>query len=595
MKKLIIFAVILISCGKTKTEEKPRSFYEQKIRQCKPDLLTTANGIIEKNIDVFKNSGFKIPLGNPLQNAISSILYRKTLESILFAGSEEKFNAKINGEWSAFKNCFDKTDCKSLAVCSMDFFGVRFINSISEQEKLRLINTYQPVPQENVLPDNIDSGLKPKPIDLKLESHDISQIPDGFKFEKSTGEYISFWTANVNSVFYNYYENKDINSRRVKFPMIPASPVVFKSKSGGVFVNGGKYIYAVDKKLLAHPVWKTKEGFKIGAATIHKNNILIASQGSLIILNAQFKEVSRVDFKLSRQKEGHDIIMNGDEAMILDNVVIPIFLFRVDISNPEKPVLLDRIQDMATWAHLKFQWLDTKSKRWAVLRTSSNRCGTTESILTMDIKTPASPVEHKSGRDHFMEKSDSILNIFTPWTYSSGHCNRFAVGFKKKFPMKRRKLIMRSKKHKHPEMISMPAIGDHRLDMEGTEDISDDEMGSNKRASPKKENEMKDKTTGYRFSSGTGNDSVHILASNSGGFFIGKYDLTAKGVFKPIYKFKENDIQDLRQALITDSGNIVIVYINKQVFYFSYLNEKYKKLKQFPINLKSPIFILAGF
>ena len=169
---------------------------------------------------------------------------------------------------------------------------------------------------------------------------------------------------------------------------------VITSRHGHTLVKTDLALLALDRRYQPHVVWQPTKGRQIGAvALLADKHLLVAAEGSLIVLDAQWKEVGRVRLGMGRAtKEVHDILVHGDpkgdQALLLDNVVRPIYLFRIDLRDPSKPRILDKIEDRGVWAHLRYQWVDAQAKRWGVLVETGGRCGGGQIALLMRSDRP---------------------------------------------------------------------------------------------------------------------------------------------------------------------------------------------------------------
>jgi hypothetical protein len=152
------------------------------------------------------------------------------------------------------------------------------------------------------------------------------------------------------------------------------SPSVLISRRGHVLVRTDTALLALDRRYNPHVVWSARQGSTLAAAALAGDRVLVASEGSLIVLDARLREVGRLHFGLRRGKEVHDILVEGSHAMLLDNRSRPLFVFTVDISILERPRLVHRIEGGGVNPHLEYQWYDRAAKRWGILASSNSRC-----------------------------------------------------------------------------------------------------------------------------------------------------------------------------------------------------------------------------
>ncbi|MCK5774128.1 MAG: hypothetical protein KAH57_10110 [Thermoplasmata archaeon] len=79
-------------------------------------------------------------------------------------------------------------------------------------------------------------------------------------------------------------------------------------------------------------------------------------------------------------KDAHDILIHKGSAYLLDNVIEPIYVFKVNISDP-----YDLSMDLGfeiSWVnqHLRYQWIDPDSGQWFILQHSCSQAGTYQYI-----------------------------------------------------------------------------------------------------------------------------------------------------------------------------------------------------------------------
>lgn len=115
---------------------------------------------------------------------------------------------------------------------------------------------------------------------------------------------------------------------------------------------------------------------KIEALTAYGAHLFASAQKSLIAFDGGLNELSRLELVCRGwSKNAHDILIRRGTAYLLDNVMLPIFLFRADVRDPKAIRRIDRIEFTAINAHLDLQWLQPKLKQWVVLSSYAHRGG----------------------------------------------------------------------------------------------------------------------------------------------------------------------------------------------------------------------------
>ena len=146
---------------------------------------------------------------------------------------------------------------------------------------------------------------------------------------------------------------------------------------------------------------KKFEGVKdfpsIGSIATDNKHLFVGAEGSFIALNKELEELSRVDlnfgdfFKNFKGKNVHDILLYKDTAYLLDNIMYPVYLYRVDIKNPKELKIIsdDSIEDI--YAHLDGQWLNPEEEQWAVIQSYSHMGGSGQKVHLFPIKEDTGP------------------------------------------------------------------------------------------------------------------------------------------------------------------------------------------------------------
>jgi hypothetical protein len=144
-----------------------------------------------------------------------------------------------------------------------------------------------------------------------------------------------------------------------------------------IFVRLGNKILRFNRKLEKSI---SKKCGKIGALATDGKSILVAAERSLIILNENLEELDRVGFEFGEvykyaEKDVHDILIHENTAYLLDDVVTPLFLFRVNIKDPKHIRVTERIEFDDVNAHLDRQWLNVELGQWIVIQSYCSQMG----------------------------------------------------------------------------------------------------------------------------------------------------------------------------------------------------------------------------
>ncbi|MDY0001470.1 MAG: hypothetical protein RBU30_09270 [Polyangia bacterium] len=164
---------------------------------------------------------------------------------------------------------------------------------------------------------------------------------------------------------------------------------LLRAPKGQILLRTGHSLLALGREGMLRRVWKSRPGHRVAAAAMHGERFLLATEGSLVVLDSRFKELGRVHLEMRHsKKEVHHILVRGDDALLLDNKLLPALLFRVDLSDPRRPQVLQTVNLFRTWIRLEHQWVDVRSGRWLVVVSSSHRCGETQAVAMLSLARP---------------------------------------------------------------------------------------------------------------------------------------------------------------------------------------------------------------
>jgi hypothetical protein len=123
---------------------------------------------------------------------------------------------------------------------------------------------------------------------------------------------------------------------------------------------------------------------KIGAVGSHGNHLFVAADGSFICLNEDLQELDRIKLEFEGpvppDKNAHDIQIYRDTAYLLDNIVGPLFLFRINIQKPRDLHVTERIMFQDINSHLHGQWLNPALGQWMVIQSFAHKGGAGKNV-----------------------------------------------------------------------------------------------------------------------------------------------------------------------------------------------------------------------
>lgn len=156
-----------------------------------------------------------------------------------------------------------------------------------------------------------------------------------------------------------------------------------------------------DRKLLKLSpnleILAVREYPEIGAMITVNDRIWLCTEGRLIVLDNNLYAVAEVHLNLpgitSNIKNAHDIIIHENTAYLLDNVIEPTYIFKIDVSNPNQPQILNTIELIGVNHHLKQQWLNPTLQQWHIVQTYGTQMASGENIITLPFEVEADSID----------------------------------------------------------------------------------------------------------------------------------------------------------------------------------------------------------
>jgi len=172
---------------------------------------------------------------------------------------------------------------------------------------------------------------------------------------------------------YSYEENKKQYERVSSRSLHALSDIVYCG--GNIFVT-----------TLNHVLIKMDNNFRplssrifncIGSMATDGKNIFLSADNSFMVLNTNLATLSKVGLF---NKNAHDIIIYENTAYLLDNIVFPIFVFRIDIQNTEEIKIKERNKIKVVNGHLDAHCLKPELNQWLILSSYGVRSGSGQII-----------------------------------------------------------------------------------------------------------------------------------------------------------------------------------------------------------------------
>lgn len=157
-------------------------------------------------------------------------------------------------------------------------------------------------------------------------------------------------------------------------------------------------------------VWRPKEGRGIAAAATYEQQLLVAVNGELQVLDRELKAVGKVKLPtgLPFPKDAHDILVHQQRAYLLDNIVIPRWIFVVDLTQVSAPKVAGTLKVSGVYQHLSAQWIAPKVGRWVVAQNSGGRGGASQTLLFMPLDPPLRVLKEQTTLLHSIKFSSRL-------------------------------------------------------------------------------------------------------------------------------------------------------------------------------------------
>jgi len=132
----------------------------------------------------------------------------------------------------------------------------------------------------------------------------------------------------------------------------------------------------------------------VAAMATDGKHIFVSTEGKLVALNQDLETLDEVDLKLNSwgwrgKKNAHDILIHQSIAYLLDNVVEPTYILRVDISNPSNLQIMSTFEITGVNHHLTRQWINGDLNQWFIVQYYATQADSGENIiiLPLDLET----------------------------------------------------------------------------------------------------------------------------------------------------------------------------------------------------------------
>lgn len=175
----------------------------------------------------------------------------------------------------------------------------------------------------------------------------------------------------------------------------------------GLFCAAGDHLYRLNQDLTLEKEITTGE---IAALASSDKTLLISIEGSLISLDRDFNLKDLLDLKinLSFKKNAHDILVHKNSAFLLDNVVEPFNIIKVNIRDPENMGIMKKVIVEEANQHLEAQAINPGADEWLILQTGTTMGGHYQNLIVYSLENCRWKRGFLIGRHRYGLKKDSV-------------------------------------------------------------------------------------------------------------------------------------------------------------------------------------------
>lgn len=421
---LILAAGTPFSCSKDEKDTSPEKGPVQKIRQCTPQIAASYRKMLEAH---FREKR-AVDHGNTLtrrqwmkldasrREKVAKRLIRPVMWQIIKAKRQKLMGPLFRNQYNRLRGCFEKDTCEAFGECFARATQLAYLGGIETRDLFGAAKE-EPAATRKDRPGarpreqaSIDAGGtagdvgaapggsdatsptdEPSAIQVTSETYDLKKREPKLDLRPLTrGSLPSAWIERGAEVAWVTPRGSRLHTKgRVDLSSYGAALQMAKGSHGQVLIQTSKALLMVPRSLEPIVVWKPKRGESVGSMWLHDDHVYIGTGGDLVILSSKLEQLARLDLKIKRKgKEVHDIFVQDGQAYLLDNRRVPVLIFRADVAAPAKPKVLQRIWTSGTYAHLTHQWVGKRSKRWAIVKETSNRSGSYQQVMLLDSMKP---------------------------------------------------------------------------------------------------------------------------------------------------------------------------------------------------------------
>ncbi len=167
---------------------------------------------------------------------------------------------------------------------------------------------------------------------------------------------------------FSYNSSKNELTRIIDIKIKNASCAV-KFKNHYILYSGTEIFSFNEKGELA----AQKKYSTIGSITADSNSVYLSADGFFICLDEKLNETGKADLGIA--KNAHDMMVHEKTAYLLDNLLIPMYIFKIDITETSAPVITDKYLIEGVYSHLFAHCLTADAKGWIIFQSYGHQLG----------------------------------------------------------------------------------------------------------------------------------------------------------------------------------------------------------------------------
>jgi hypothetical protein len=183
---------------------------------------------------------------------------------------------------------------------------------------------------------------------------------------------------------------------------LPNPPFAISPLGDNLVVAASQTITVIDNN---HRIFAERSFGSVGSIATDSDVIYAGVDGRFCCLSDGLEEIGSIALGLDEdyfrpEKNVDDILIHQNTAFLVDDVIMPLYIFKADISNKNEPVITDRVCLGGVNAHLAHQFINPVLRQWIVHEEYGHQGGSGEILHFLPLYSPFNR-ESSRIRSHF--------------------------------------------------------------------------------------------------------------------------------------------------------------------------------------------------